>query len=143
VLPAESEWAGYAGQEAYDSILGGINGLVVASLAAYFLGEFSNSFVLAKMKVLTEGRWLWARTISSTLVGQAVDTTVFMIIATLLGVFSSSILVSLIVTNYIIKVGFEAALTPITYRVVNTLKRVENEDYYDRQTNFNPFKIGV
>jgi uncharacterized integral membrane protein (TIGR00697 family) len=143
VLPGESEWQGYAGQDAYNAILGGVSGLIVASLAAYLLGEFSNSFVLAKMKVWTEGRWLWARTIGSTMVGEGVDTVVFMSIATLLGVFPKEILLSLIVTNYIIKVGFEALLTPVTYRVVNTLKRIENEDYYDRQTDFNPFKLSV
>jgi uncharacterized integral membrane protein (TIGR00697 family) len=143
VLPGESEWQGYAGQDAYNAILGGVSGLIVASLAAYLLGEFSNSFVLAKMKVWTEGRWLWARTIGSTMVGEGVDTIVFMSIATLLGVFPKEILLSLIVTNYIIKVGFEALLTPVTYRVVNTLKRIENEDYYDRQTDFNPFKLSV
>jgi uncharacterized integral membrane protein (TIGR00697 family) len=143
VLPGESEWQGYAGQEAYDAILGGVNGLIVASLVAYFLGEFSNSYVLAKMKIWTEGRWLWSRTIGSTLVGLAVDTTVFMLIATALGVFSPSILLSLIVTNYILKVSFEALLTPLTYRIVNTLKAAENEDYYDRHTDFNPFKLNV
>ena len=143
VLPGESEWMDYAGQDAYESILGGISGLIVASLVAYFLGEFSNSYVMAKMKVWTEGRWLWMRTIGSTLVGQAVDTTVFMLIATVLGVFPPEIMLSLIVTNYILKVGFEAALTPLTYRIVNLLKAVEHEDYYDRNTDFNPFKLSV
>lgn len=143
VLPGEAEWMDYAGQDAYESILGGISGLIVASLVAYFLGEFSNSYVLAKMKVWTEGRWLWTRTIGSTLVGQAVDTTVFMLIATVLGVFPPEIMLSLIVTNYILKVGFEAALTPLTYRIVNLLKAVEHEDYYDRHTDFNPFKLSV
>jgi queuosine precursor transporter len=127
----------------YHALLGGISGLIVASLVAYFLGEFSNSYVMAKMKVQTEGRWLWTRTIGSTLVGEGVDTVVFTLIATALGVFPTGILVSLIVTNYIFKVSFEAILTPVTYRVVNTLKRVENEDYYDRQTDFNPFQLGV
>lgn len=143
VMPGEAEWQGYAGQDAYNAILGGISGLIVASLVAYFLGEFSNSYVLAKMKVWTEGRWLWTRTIGSTLVGQAVDTTVFMAIATLLGVFPPEIMLSLIVTNYILKVGFEALLTPFTYRVVGLLKAAENEDYYDRDTDFNPFKLSV
>ncbi|MBN1681717.1 MAG: queuosine precursor transporter [Anaerolineae bacterium] len=143
VLPGESEWQTDVGQSAYDSVLGGISGLILASLIAYFLGEFSNSYVLAKMKIWTEGRWLWTRTIGSTLVGQAVDTTVFMLMATALGVFSPSILVSLIVTNYILKVGFEASLTPMTYQVINTLKAAENEDYYDRNTDFNPFNLGV
>jgi uncharacterized PurR-regulated membrane protein YhhQ (DUF165 family) len=127
----------------YHALLGGISGLIIASLVAYFLGEFSNSYVMAKMKVWSEGRWLWTRTIGSTLVGEGVDTLVFTVIATALGVFPTGIFVSLVVTNYIFKVGFEATLTPITYRVVNTLKRVENEDYYDRQTDFNPFQLGV
>lgn len=143
VLPGESGWANDVGQDAYDAVLGGINGLIVASLVAYFLGEFSNSYVLARMKVWTEGRWLWTRTIGSTLVGQGVDTTVFMLVATALGVFDTDILLSLIVTNYLLKVGFEALLTPITYRTVNLLKRAENEDFYDRDTDFNPFKLSV
>ncbi len=143
VLPGEGEWQGYAGQDAYDAILGGVSGLIVASLVAYFLGEFSNSYVLAKMKVWTEGRWLWTRTIGSTLVGQAVDTTAFMLIATALGVFPPEILASLIVTNYILKVGFEVLLTPLTYRIVGLLKAAEREDYFDRGTDFNPFKLNV
>lgn len=143
VMPGETEWMDYAGQEAYDAILGGISGLIVASLVAYFFGEFTNSYVLAKMKVWTGGRWLWTRTVGSTLVGQAVDTTIFMMIATLLGVFPPEILLSLIVTNYILKVGFEAMLTPLTYRIVNLLKAIEHEDYYDRDTDFNPFKLTV
>ncbi len=143
VLPGEAEWQSYAGQEAYSAILGGVSGLIIASLVAYFLGEFSNSYVLAKMKVWTEGRWLWARTIGSTLVGEGVDTITFMLIATALGVFPPQIIVSLIVTNYILKVGFEASLTPLTYRIVNALKAAENEDYFDRHTDFNPFQLGV
>jgi uncharacterized integral membrane protein (TIGR00697 family) len=142
-MPGEIEWQDYAGQEAYDAILGGVSGLIVASLVAYFLGEFSNSYVMAKMKIWTEGRLLWTRTIGSTLVGQAVDTAVFMLIATALGVFPPGLLLSLIVTNYIIKVGFEASLTPLTYRIINTLKALEHEDYYDRDTDFNPFKLSV
>ncbi len=143
VLPGEAEWADYAGQEAYDAILGGVSGLIVASLIAYFLGEFSNSYVMAKMKIWSRGRYLWTRTIGSTLVGQAVDTTVFMLIATVLGVFPPEILLSLIVTNYILKVGFEAVLTPFTYRIVNLLKATEREDYFDYDTDFNPFKLTV
>ena len=143
VLPGESEWAEYAGQDAYDAILGGISGLIVASLVAYFLGEFTNSYVMAKMKLWSAGRWLWMRTIGSTLIGQLVDTTVFTVIATVLGVFPPEILVSLIVTIYIIKVGFEAILTPLTYRVINGLKAAEHEDYYDRGTDFNPFSFKV
>ncbi len=143
VMPGETEWMDYAGQDAYNAILGGISGLIIASLVAYFFGEFTNSYVLAKMKVWTGGRWLWTRTVGSTLVGQAVDTTIFMMIATLLGVFPPEILLSLIVTNYILKVGFEVMLTPLTYRIINLLKAIEHEDYYDRDTDFNPFKLTV
>lgn len=143
VLPGEAEWQGYAGQDAYDAILGGVSGLIVASLAAYFLGEFSNSYILARMKVWTGGRWLWTRTIGSTLVGQLIDTTVFILLATALGVFPPELMASLIATNYVLKVGFEALLTPLTYRLVNLLKAAEREDYFDRQTDFNPFKISV
>jgi queuosine precursor transporter len=141
ILPGESDWQGYAGQPAFDVILGGVSGLVIASLVAYFIGEFSNSYILAKMKIFTNGRWLWTRTIGSTLVGQAVDTVTFFLIATALGVFPPEILVSLIVTNYILKVGIEVLLTPITLQVVPALKRAEQEDYYDHDTDFNPFRL--
>jgi queuosine precursor transporter len=143
VLPGESFWESTVGQSAFNAVLGGISGLVVASLAAYFVGEFSNSYVLAKLKVATEGRWLWLRTIASTLVGQGVDTTVFFLIATALGVFPPELLLSLIVTNYILKVGIEVLFTPLTMVVVNTLKKAENEDYYDRNTDFNPFRVDL
>jgi len=141
VLPGEATWRGYAGDAAYTAILGGISsgGIVLASLAAYWAGEFSNSYVLAKMKILTAGRWLWTRTIGSTLVGELVDSGIFVFIATLFHVFPWSLFASLLLTNYFFKVAVEAAMTPVTYWVVNFLKRVENEDYYDRDTNFNPF----
>lgn len=131
------------GQSAYDAILGGVStgAIIVASLAAYWAGEFSNSFILAKMKVLTEGRWLWTRTIGSTLVGEGVDTVLFVLIATILGVFPWSIALSLIVANYIFKVGIEVLFTPITYIIVNWLKYKEHEDYFDRDTDFNPFRL--
>lgn len=149
VLPGEPAWVADAnfgadvvpGQAAYDTILGGISGLVVASLVAYFVGEFSNSYVLARMKVATKGRWVWMRTIGSTLVGQAVDTATFIIIATLLGVFSIEAFWGLVITNYILKVGIEVLMTPITLQVIRTLKAVENEDYYDYHTDFNPFRL--
>jgi len=143
VLPGESGWSEYAGQSAFDAILGGVSGLVVASLIAYFVGEFSNSYVLARMKVLTSGRFLPLRTIGSTLVGQAVDTLAFFLLASALGVFPWEILPSLMLTNYIFKVGIEVLLTPLTIRMIAALKRAENEDYYDRDTDFNPFRIGV
>jgi uncharacterized integral membrane protein (TIGR00697 family) len=142
-LPGEAEWEGYAGQGAYDAILGGVGsgGIIVASLLAYFAGEFSNSYVMAKMKIATRGRWLWTRTIGSTLVGEGIDTALFVVIACLFAVFPWSIALTLIVTNYIFKVGIEALMTPLTYRIVDGLKQVEHEDYYDYHTDFNPFKV--
>ncbi len=144
VLPGEASWQEYAGDVAYMAILGGMSsgGIVLASLAGYWSGEFSNSFVLAKMKLLTRGRWLWTRTIGSTLVGEGVDTAVFVIVASLFGVFPWELFLTLTLTNYIFKVGVEALMTPITYWIVNTLKRLESEDYYDWDTKFNPFTAG-
>ncbi len=143
VLPAEAFWQQTVGQAAYDSVLGGISSLIVASLAAYWLGSFSNSYVMARMKVATRGRWLPLRTITSTLVGQLADTGAFIVIATLLGVFPAEILFSLILTNYLFKVGIEVLFTPVTMRFVAWLKRAEGEDYYDTYTRFNPFSVAV
>jgi len=139
-LPGESAWQTYAGDEAYQAILGGMSsfGIVGASLVAYFLGSYSNSVVMAVMKVTTRGKYLWARTIGSTLVGEGVDTLIFVLVATLAGVFPWEIFASLALTNYLFKVGIEAAFTPVTYWVVNTLKQAENEDFYDRGTKFTP-----
>lgn len=143
IMPGEATWQGYAGQEAYDAILGGMStgGIVVASLVAYLVGEFSNSTVLAKLKVATQGRFLWLRTISSTLVGEGVDSVIFIFVATLFGVFPWELFGVLVVTNYIFKVAIEVLMTPLTYRIVNWLKRAEKEDYYDTQTRFTPFAI--
>ena len=142
-LPGEIQWQSNVGQAQYDAILGGVSSgaIVIASLVAYWGGEFSNSFVLAKMKILTKGRWLWTRTIGSTLVGQGVDTLAFVSIATILKVpgFVPQIWLTLVITNYLFKCGVEAIMTPVTYRVVNWLKKAEQEDYYDYHTNFNPF----
>ncbi|MGB9880715.1 MAG: queuosine precursor transporter [Anaerolineae bacterium] len=132
---------GWEHQEAYMTILGITPRIVLGSLIAYFSGEFSNSYILAKMKIWTKGRWLWTRTIASTIVGEGVDTLLFVLIA-FYGVLSSSLLVSVIISNYVFKVGFEALATPVTYAITNFLKRVENEDYYDYYTDFNPFRIG-
>ncbi len=144
-MPGEANWEATAGQAAFDAILGGVSygGIIVASLAAYFAGEFSNSFVLAKLKIVTSGRFLWVRTIGSTLVGEAVDSTVFVLIASAFGVFPWAAALSIIVANYIFKVSIEVLFTPITYRVVNFLKRAEDVDYYDVGTDFNPFKLKV
>ncbi|MBU4226417.1 MAG: queuosine precursor transporter [Chloroflexi bacterium] len=143
VMPGEATWQGYAGDAAYLAILGGMSsgGIVLASLAGYWSGEFSNSFTLAKMKILTQGRWLWTRTIGSTVIGQLVDTIVFVVVASAFGVFPWSLFLTLTVTNYIFKVGVEALMTPVTYAAVNALKKVEQEDYYDRETDFNPFVL--
>lgn len=143
VLPGEATWQEYAGDAAYTAILGGMStgGIVLASLAGYWTGEFTNSFVLAKMKVLTSGRWLWIRTISSTLVGQLVDTVAFVVVASVLGVFPWSLFLALTVTNYLFKCSVEALMTPVTYGMVGFLKKAENEDYYDKETNFNPFTV--
>lgn len=142
-LPGEAAWESYAGQAAYNAILGGVSsgGIIIASLAAYFAGEFCNSFVLAKMKILTRGRWLWSRTIGSTLVGEGVDSVLFVLIACAFGVFPWAVATSIIVANYIFKVGIEALLTPVTYGVVSALKRAEHEDYFDVGTDFNPFRL--
>jgi uncharacterized integral membrane protein (TIGR00697 family) len=139
-LPGEANWLVYAGNRAYDSILGGMSsfGIVAASLSAYFLGSYSNSVIMAAMKVLTKGRWLWMRTIGSTIVGEGVDTVVFVLIATLAGVFPWQVFASLTLTNYLFKVSVEALFTPITYKIVNFLKKEESEDYYDIGTRFTP-----
>lgn len=144
-LPGEAYWEANVGQSAYDAVLGGVSSgaIVAASLAAYWAGEFSNSFVLAKMKILTRGRWLWTRTIGSTLVGEGVDSLLFVTLATLFKVpgFVPEIWLTLVLTNYIFKVGVEVIMTPATYRVVNQLKRSEAQDHYDYNTDFNPFKV--
>ncbi|RIK28704.1 MAG: transporter [Anaerolineae bacterium] len=140
-LPGEANWQTYAGDASYAAILGGMatGGIVFGSLSGYWVGEFANSFVLAKMKVMTNGRWLWLRTISSTLVGEFFDSTIFVLVATSLGVFPWELFTTLVVTNYLFKTAIEALMTPITYLITNRLKAVESEDYFDRDTNFNPF----
>jgi hypothetical protein len=136
-LPSASDWPN---QAAYETVFGATPRIVAASLLAYFSGEFCNSFVLAKMKIWTSGRMLWARTIGSTIVGEAVDSLVFYPLA-FLGVWSTPQVLQVMATNYVVKVGWEALMTPFTYKVVNFLKRAESEDYYDRTTNFTPFSL--
>ena len=130
---------GWPNQQAYETVLGLVPRLVIASLIAYWAGEFANSFVMARMKVVTEGKHLWMRTIGSTAVGQAVDTVLVMTIA-FAGVWSASEIVRVIVSGYLGKVVYEAAATPVTYAVVNFLKRKEGIDIIDSHTDFNPFK---
>lgn len=144
IMPGEATWAEQTGQAAYNAILGGISsgGIVLASLLAYLFGEFMNSIVLAKMKVATQGQWLWLRTIGSTLVGEGIDSLVFITIACLAGVFPWSLFVTLVLTNYIFKCAIEILMTPATYWVVGKLKKSESEDYYDRDTKFSPLPRG-
>ncbi|HTP13910.1 MAG TPA: queuosine precursor transporter [Bacteroidota bacterium] len=134
-LPAA---AGWDNQAAYEKILGMTPRIVAASLLGYWSGEFSNSYVLAKMKIWTEGRWLWTRTIGSTIVGEAVDSLLFLVVA-FAGVLPNGLLLTLFVSNYVFKCGVEIVFTPVTYAVVRHLKREEGIDLYDRGTRFNPF----
>jgi len=137
LLPPASFWSG---QEAYSVILGYTPRLLIASFAAYLMGEFSNSFVLAKMKIGTRGRFLWARTIGSTLIGQGLDSAVFILIA-FGGQIPWVVLGTIIITHWLFKTGYEILATPITYIVVNYLKRKEGIDKYDHNVNFNPLII--
>ncbi len=137
-LPAPSDEFSQKSAEAFATILGLVPRIVLASLVAYWVGEFANSYILARLKVATQGRWLALRTIGSTLVGQGLDTAIFLLVA-FYGVWDNSLLWTVFVSNYIFKVGIEVLFTPITYAVVGYLKRAEQEDYYDRYTNFNPF----
>ncbi|MFT3925464.1 MAG: queuosine precursor transporter [Myxococcales bacterium] len=134
--PAE----GWHGQATIEAAFGSTWRIASASLIGYFCGEFANSFTMAKLKVRTSGRMLWLRTIGSTVVGEACDTVVFYPLA-FYGVWSDELLLKVMLANYIIKVGWEVVLTPLTYRIVGALKRAEGEDYYDRDTNFTPFSL--
>jgi uncharacterized integral membrane protein (TIGR00697 family) len=141
LLPGDAEWEDYAGSAAYNAILGGMSGggLALASLLGYWVGEFSNSVLLSRIKVLMGGRLLWVRTISSTLVGELLDSLVFVLIATLAGVFGWSLFLSLVLTNYLLKCGIEVLMTPVTYGAVHLLKKAEGVDVYDRGVRYNPF----
>lgn len=137
ILPPASFWQG---QPAYEQILGYTPRLLVASFIAYLIGEFANSIVLAKMKIATRGRWLWTRTIGSTLVGEGLDSMVFISIA-FFGTIPSSALTSTIITQWLMKSAYEALVTPLTYLAVNFLKRQEGIDFFDYDTQFNPLRI--
>lgn len=137
VLPAASFWEA---QEAYERILGYTPRLLFASFLAYLVGEFANAYVLAKMKIATRGRWLWLRTIGSTLVGQGLDSLVFITLA-FVGTIPVAALILTIITQWLAKSIYEAAVTPLTYIVVKFLKRKEGLDVYDHDTRFNPFSV--
>jgi uncharacterized integral membrane protein (TIGR00697 family) len=132
--------AGVANQPALEAIFGNTPRIVVASITAFLCGTFVNSYVLAKMKILTRGRWLWTRLVGSTLCGELVDSVLFYFIA-FYGRMAIDHLVAIMFTQYLLKSGWEFVAAPLTYRVVAFLKRAENEDYYDTNTNFTPFSV--
>jgi len=136
-LPAAPFWKG---QGAYDEILGQTPRILAASFLAYLAGEFANAFVLARLKVATGGRWLWMRTIGSTLVGQAIDTVVFVSLA-FAGTVAGAVLVGIVVAQWAVKVAYEAAATPLTYGAVAYLKASERVDAFDDATDFNPLRF--
>ncbi len=131
---------GFHNQGAIETIFGSTPRIALASLFAFWCGEFCNSYTLAKMKVWTKGKALWSRTIGSTIVGEFVDSIIFYPLA-FLGLWDTSTVLIVMLNDYLIKVGWETLCTPITYRVVNFLKRAENEDYFDVGTNFTPFSL--
>jgi len=137
ILPSAEDWSA---QSSYMAILGQTPRIVTASMAAYLCGEFINAYILAKMKVATRGRYLWSRTIGSTIVGQGVDTVIFVVIA-FAGVIPGNLLLYMILSNYIFKTAFEVLATPLTYAAVGYVKKVESVDHFDKDTNFNPFRV--
>jgi queuosine precursor transporter len=136
-LPAAPGWQN---QQAFTTVFGFIPRILIASLIAFWAGEFANSYTMARLKLLTNGRALWTRTIGSTVVGQAVDT-VLVITLTFGGIYPVRTLVNIVITGYGLKVGYEVLATPITYLVVNWLKRAEHSDPFDRHESFNPFSF--
>ena len=131
-------------QAAYEIAFGLTWRIALASMIAYFCGEFVNSFVLAKMKIMTQGRWLWTRTIGSTLFGEGVDSLLFYPLAFYgTGIIPDDKLPTVMLAQFVTKVGVEVLFTPVTYALVGWLKRAENEDYYDRDTRFTPFTLKV
>lgn len=137
ILPASSDWEW---QTEYETVLGPVFRIVLGSLTAYFAGEFSNSYILSRLKIKMEGKHLWVRTIGSTLVGEGIDTILFVLIA-FYGVFDNSVLVAIIISNYIFKCAIEILFTPVTYVFVGFLKKKEHEDHYDKGISYNPFSM--
>lgn len=137
VLPPANDWAH---QDAFEKLLGLVPRIVIASLVAYFAGEFSNSITLSLLKIRTKGRFLWMRTIFSTIIGEGIDTLVFCMIA-FYGTMPGNVLWAIIISNYIFKCSVEILLTPVTYKVVHFLKKVEKTDVYDVGVKYNPFSI--
>jgi len=136
--------AGWKNQAAYEIAFGSTWRIAAASMVAYFVGEFVNSFVLAKMKIMTEGRWLWSRFVGSTIFGEGVDSLIFYPLAFYAsGIIPNELLPRVMLSQFIAKVAVEVVFMPVTYRIVGFLKRAENEDYYDRDTKFTPFSLKV
>jgi uncharacterized integral membrane protein (TIGR00697 family) len=138
-LPPAADWQG---QAAYEQVFGQVPRIVLASIVAFWAGEFANSYVLARMKVWTRGRHLWSRTIGSTFVGQGIDSLIFYPLA-FYGVWDNDTLLIVLLTQFALKVGWEVLLTPVTYAVVGWLKRREGVDVYDTSTDFTPFRTQV
>ena len=143
-LPADAVWEDYAGTAAYNAILGGMStgGIALASLAGYLVGEFSNSMVLSRLKILMKGRALWVRAIGSSLVGELLDSLAFVFFACLTGVFGWELFLSLVLTNYLFKVSVEVLIFPLTFLVVKKLKKAEGTDAYDVDIKLNLFSFG-
>jgi uncharacterized integral membrane protein (TIGR00697 family) len=142
VIVAMPPAPGWGGQEQYAAVFGQVWRIVAASVLAFWAGEFVNSYVLARMKIWTKGRMLWSRTIGSTIFGQGVDSLIFYPLA-FLGVWTNGQVLTVMLTNWLLKVAWEAALTPVTYAVVGGLKRREGVDVYDEGTDFTPFRTKV
>ena len=138
-LPADPA---FHNQQAFITVFGILPRLLAASLIAFWAGEFANSYTMARMKLATHGRWLWSRTVGSTVVGQAVDTTL-VVVLTFAGTYPISTLAKIAITSYLFKVVYEVLATPLTYLIVNFLKRTEHSDPFDAHTNFNPFRLAA
>ena len=140
-LPPAREWGG---QAAYEQVFGQVPRIIFASIAAFWMGEFANSFIMAKMKLWTQGRYLWTRTVGSTIVGQGVDSAIFYPAAVLGAAgWSSDLVITVMLTQWVLKVSWEVILTPVTYAIVGFLKRKEGVDVYDERTDFTPFRAEV
>ena len=137
-LPPADFWRGRQG--AVEAMFGNTPRIICASIIAFWCGSFVNSYVLAKMKIWSKGRWLWTRTIGSTIVGEFIDSALFYVIA-FYGIWANEDLVKVVMIQYLLKTGWEVVMTPVTYKVVGFLKRAEQEDYFDRDTDFTPFSL--
>jgi uncharacterized integral membrane protein (TIGR00697 family) len=143
LMPADAVWEDYAGTVAFNAILGGMSsgGIVIASLSGYWIGEFSNSAILSRLKIIMKGRFLWVRTIGSSLVGELLDSFAFVLVASLAGVFGWKLFGTLVLTNYLFKLSVEIIMFPFTFFIVRILKKAEGIDTYDVGVRLNPFVV--